>query len=926
MTATYDTDVLAALAKGTDAGLYRLIPQRVATAPDEEAVRTLMAEAVKTGKPLTFKASGTSLSGQAVTDSVLVETGSGFGIPRIEAKGLYATFPCHLTGAEANRLLKRYGRKLGPAPGSIRAARIGGIVANNASGAGHGILHNAYHTVRSMRVILADGTVLDTGSEASRRLFFETHTSLLERLMNLRMEILCDEEMTARILHKYELKNTCGYGINALLDFEDPYDMLVHLMVGSEGTLGFISQVTFETIPDPAYKAAALVYFPDLKEACRAMPVLRSCGVSAAEWMDGRALRAVSGVPDMPAVLAALPPEAVAVLVEAASSDETLLQQKICSLEKHLSALHTLYPPVFTSDPATCAAYWQVQSDLFAAAAAARPRGRAWAIEDVAFREEVLVDALAAVRGLLRESGYGEAVMWGHLLDGNVHFTFFPDLGCPQGVERYAGFMRRLVDLVLQYDGSLKGEQGTGRRMAPFVEKEWGGKIYRWMKEIKRLFDPENILNPGVILNEDPEVFIRNFKQMPVAGEEIDGCIECGFCENLCLSRHLTLTPRQRIVAYRTLVSMQAAGEEASSRYRALEKAFRYAGSATCATEGLCAADCPAGIDTGALIKKLRWQNHTAPAHKLAFCAARHFNRLTAVLPPLLSFFQGLARIVGYKPAEVCWQTLFRLSGRRLPLWTRHTPGGARRLRFQSETAVAGQAEMVYFPSCVARTLGASADYEERTGVTEKTIELLHRAGFAIRYPEDTRRLCCGRAFSNKGFRKQAALKEAELNAALLSASDGGRLPILCDTSPCLLHMRQTLDKRLRLYEPVGFITTYMLDKLVFRRLPVTVAVHATCSDMKMGLAGALEALASRCAQGVVSPAGITCCGWGGDRGFFYPELNRSALQTLQTGLAGATEGYSNSRTCEIGLTRESGVSYKSIVFLVEKATGPQGS
>lgn len=923
MTSTCETDVLATLVKGTDAGLYRLIPEKVVQAPDEEAVVQVLAEAAKNRKSLTFKAGGTSLSGQTVTDSTLVEIGDGFGKPRISPDGLYATFPCHLTGAEANRLLKPYGRKLGPAPASIRSARIGGIVANNASGAGYGILCNAYHTIRSLRVILADGTLLDTGSEESRRLFFETHTSLLEKLMNLRMEILCNPKMTAQILHKYELKNTCGYGVNALLDFEDPYDILIHLMVGSEGTLGFISQVTFETVPDPACKAAALLYFPDLREACRAIRPLRACDVSAAELMDRYALRAVSEVPGMPEILRNLPEEAVALLVDTAASDEMLLYRKIRVIEQQLSELAMLYPPSFTTDPVRYATYWRVRSGLFTSAAAARPRGTVSIIEDIAFREDVVGEALTALRDLLTNSGYADAVMWGHLLDGNVHFTLFPAIDQPEGVARYAAFMHRLTDLVLHYDGSLKAEHGTGRNMAPFVEKEWGSKIYCLMKEIKRTFDPANILNPGVLLNDDPDVFIRNLKPMPLIDERIDRCIECGFCEIQCPSRRLTLTPRQRIVAYRALISMQKAGESASPRYKTLKKVFQYAADATCATDGLCATDCPVGIDAGALIKQLRWQEHTPWSHKLAFGAARHFGALTTVLPPVLSSIHFLARRIGYKPMETVCRTLFRLTGRRLPLWTRYTPAGARRLSFQSETPSPGQPEMVYFPACIIRTMGSSADYKEKAGVTEKTIELLHRAGFAIRYPEHIHRLCCGMAFSSKGFREQAALKEAEMNAVLLAASDGGRLPILCDMSPCVLHMREILDTRLHVYEPVEFITTYLLDKLIVRRLPRTVAIHATCSTSKMGLAGSLESLASRCVSRVVSAPGITCCGWAGDRGFFYPELNRSALQELKRHTAGASEGYSTSRTCEIGLSLHSGLSYKSIIFLVEEATRP---
>lgn len=643
MTAMCETDVLTTLAKGTDAGLYRLIPRRVVTAADEQTVRTLLAEAAATGQSLTFRAAGTSLSGQAATDSILVETGAGFGEARIEAKGLYATFPCHFTGAEANRLLKPYGRRLGPQPASIGAARIGGIVANNASGAGQGVLHNSYHTIRSLRVILADGTLLDTGSEASRRIFFETHTSLLEKLMNLRMEVLCDPEMTDCILHKYELKNTCGYGVNALLDFEDPYDILVHLMVGSEGTLGFISQATFETVPDPACQAAAWVYFPDLPAACRAILPLRACGVASVEWMDAQALGAVCGVPGR---AGSLPEGAVALLIELATSDETLLQQKMQAVEKYISALPALYPLFFTTDPAECAGYRQMRDNLFFSAAAGRPAGTLPVMEDVAFREEVLAEAVAAIRGLLDEEGYADAVIWGHLLDGIVHFTLFPASDRPGEEDRYAGWMRRLREVVERYDGSLKAEQGTGRCLAPFVEKEWGPKIYALMREIKQLFDPLNMLNPGVMLDNDPEGLVRPLKQMPFTGREIDRCIECGFCELSGSSGRLRLTPRQRIAAYRTLVSMQTAGQTGLPCYRALEKAFRHAAEIDCAVGRVEAGLCPLGIDTGALARELQWEPLAVPGGKLSVWAAGYFPKVRAVLSSFFSALGGMPRRV----------------------------------------------------------------------------------------------------------------------------------------------------------------------------------------------------------------------------------------------------------------------------------------
>lgn len=915
------TDTLTTLAKGTDAGLYRLIPEKVEVVKNEEDVKRVLAEARKTRKPLTFKAGGTSLSGQTVTDSVLVEISPDFGKPRISADGHFATFPCSMTGGQANRMLKRYGRRLGPAPASIESARIGGIVANNASGAGFGRIYNSYYTIVSMRVIFADGAVLDTGSAFSRQIFLDTHTSLLEKLMNFRMEVICDPEMMEKILHKYELKNTCGYGLNSLLDYEDPYDILIHLMVGSEGTLGFISEVTFETVPDPDRKAAALVYFPDRRQACRAIGSLRDCEVSAAELMDREALRAVQDRPGMPERLRELPDEAVALLIDTAAYDAEELDRQCERIREALAPIPTLDPVTFTTDPETYAAYWRVRSGLFTSAAAARPRGTVSIIEDIAFRAEALEAALADVRATLNAFGYADAVMWGHLLDGNVHFTLFPDINRPEGVENYAAFMRKLVEVVLRHDGSLKAEHGTGRNMAPFVRQEWGDKLYHLMRDIKRAFDPKNLLNPGVILNRDPEIFIKNLKKMPLADERIDRCIECGFCERACPSGNLTLTPRQRIVAYRAMAGLKAEGKQFSSRYRQLKQAFRYAGEATCAADGLCGVACPVGISTGDLVKDLRRQEKGRGSRLAASWVAGRLGWTSAVLRVCLSAVQGMARRIGYERMETLCEKAYRWSGRRLPLWTRFTPAGARRLAFRSDSPRPGQPEMVYFPACITRTMGPSADYKEQVGVTEKTVELLHRAGFAIRYPEKISQLCCGMAFSSKGFARQAASKADELNRALLKASDDGRLPVLCDMSPCLLHMRETLDKRLRLYEPVEFISRFLADKLTFRRLPLTVAVHSTCSTTKMGLSNLLTELAGRCAERVVVPPDVSCCGWAGDRGFFYPELNASALRLLKTQTEGAEEGYSNSRTCEIGLTMQSGISYKSIVFLVDRAT-----
>lgn len=918
------TDELSRLTKGTDAGLYRLMPKAVVRVHSEEEVIRLLQFCNREQVPLTFKAAGTSLSGQTISDSILMEIGRGFEHFVITGNGHTATFGCGLTGGAANLILKRYQRKLGPKPASIQSAKIGGIVANNASGSSYGILHNSYNTVKSMRVILADGTLLDTSDPESCRTFLSRNTGLIGELQHIHHEATGNESIRAKIEHKFQLKNTCGYGVNSLIDFSDPVEIIQRLMIGSEGTLGFISQVTFRTVHDAPLKATAMVYFAGLRDVCNAILPLRQCQVSAAELMDRNALRAVEDLEGMPGELKSLPEGAAALLVDTSADDEATLLEQMEEIEKKLAPVRTLSPIQFTTDKELYNRYWRVRDGLFTSAAASRPPRTACIIEDVAFRGEVLGDALTDLRALLVETGYDNAVMWGHLLDGNVHFTVFPDINTEEGIQKYARFMHALCELtVMKYDGSLKAEHGTGRNMAPFVEKEWGSDIYGLMKRVKQAFDPLGILNPGVIINSDEQVFIRNMKQVPEAHPIIDKCIECGFCEVSCPSKNLTLTPRQRIVAYRHIVDQMAGTASPKVLLREVKK-ISYPMDETCATDGLCGIACPVSIDTGKLVKELRWQRNGRLSNRVADLLANHMAATTSLLRGLLTIPHSIGKRVGYASLESVTKGLFKLGNGTFPLWTRHTPSGSRKITANLFPAPSPKApEVVYFPSCITRAMGGTSfGSKNKEDVPAKMLSVLHKAGYTVIIPEERDNLCCGMAFSSKGFKKQAAKKESELNEALMKASRDGELPIVCDMSPCLLHAKETLDKRLKLHDQVEFIHDHLLDKLHLVKQPITVAVHTTCSSTKMQLQDKLYAVAARCAEKVVVPPDVRCCGWAGDRGFFYPELSRSALEPLREGASGASEGYSNSRTCEIGLSMNSGITYQSLVYLVDKAIG----
>jgi len=893
-------DPLRTLAYGTDASFYRLVPRIVARVRNVPEVQVLLAAARRHGTPLTFRAAGTSLSGQAVTDSVLVQL-DGWKGRRVTDGGAAVVLEPGVVGAEANALLAPLGRKIGPDPASIATCQIGGIAANNASGMCCGTAQNSYRTVRAMKLVLADGTFVDTGDPASRRAFAESHAPLLDGLATLRAGILADGALAGRIREKYRIKNTTGYGLNAFVDFEDPFDILLHLMVGSEGTLGFIAEVTFATVEEHAHKASALMLFPDVETAARATQRLSSGPVSAVEMIDRAALRSVEAKPGMPPVLPTLPPSACALLVEVRAAEPAALGGACLAATALLAGIPTLEPVAFTAVKAEYERLWDVRRGLFPAAAAARPAGTSVVIEDVAFPMERLAAGTVELQRLFAAHGYPDAIIFGHARDGNLHFIFTPDFGDPAEVERYRRFMDELAQLVaVKHGGSLKGEHGTGRNMAPFVELEWGATATAIMRRVKALLDPEGLLNPGVVLNDDPHVHLKNLKPQPLAHEIVDRCTECGFCEPRCPSRALTLTPRQRITVRREIARLERAGDV---RLRArLEADYAYHGDETCAADGLCATACPVGIDTGKLTKKRRADGRSAFAEGLAGIAARRFAWTTA------GARAGLL-------AMRAWP--------RLPVLRDALPRPAQRL--PEELARGRPLKVVYFPACVARIMGPAPGDPDPRSVADAMCSVLDKAGYDVRFPSDLARLCCGLSFESKGFPRLADDKARELERALLAATEGGRFPVVCDTSPCTQRMKATIDPRITIFDSVELIHDRLMDRLRFQPQEGAVALHVTCSATKMGLEPKLRAVAQACAERVVVPP-TGCCGFAGDKGFATPELNASALRDLAAAVKGCARGTSTSRGCEIGLTTHAGIPYQSLVHLVDACTTSAGA
>lgn len=932
------TDPLMTYAWSGDASSYRLIPAVVVFVNSEDEVRAVYKAARAEGLPVTFRAAGTSLSGQAITDGVLAVLGDGWRKMKIHPGAEKITLGPAVIVAEANKALKPFNKKIGPDPASQATAKIGGVVSNNSSGMCCGVAQNTYYTMDRLRIVLTDGTMLDSGDADSCAAFRASHAGMLEKIHKLHHVVMEDPELVALIREKYRIKNTVGYSLNALVDYHDPLDILIHLMVGSEGTLGFVSEVTYNTVPEHPFKSTGMIPFPDAQSAGRAIiemangGVQRTVGVNAAEYIERRALATVEHVPAMASLIPWLTDNSPAVLIDVTAPDEATLNEEVRKTEE-LLARHGATHLNFSTDEHLSHAFWDIRKGFFTTAGATRPQGTTLMTEDIAAPIEKLADFVTDVRAMLDAHGYEDAIIFGHALAGNLHFLMGDDFAVPGAAEKFDLFNQALSDLVsVRYNGSLKAEHGTGRAIAPFVEIAWGKKAYGLMEEIKAIFDPETLLNPGVILNADPKAHVQHLKLMPKADDLVDMCIECGFCEPACPSHHMTLTPRQRIAVTRERARMRASGEDPARQER-FEADFQYAGLDTCAACNLCSIRCPVGIETGTMVMGERARRRGDTAHSVAKFVAGNLATIETGMRLGLTVADGARAIIPSRAVEAVTDVARKVTGNRVPRVSRALHHGAgtpkardtrqdpRRTGFPVPITQPTREKVVYFPACPSRMFGAPKTEHGFLSTQDAMVVLLERAGFEVVIPEKLTGQCCGQPFQSKGFPEEAKRVGGALNEELSRLSHGGALNVVTDASTCAKHLKE-FPGEAAVADSAQYLLSHVLPRLnITQRLPV-VAVHHNCSAQRLAEQPATEAVAQACAEKLAVLSSITCCGYAGDKGLFIPELNEHATRRVKNDVPdNCTVGVSTVSTCASGLSERAGVPFVGLASLLEWAS-----
>ena len=912
------TDHLRRYAYGVDASCYSYLPKVVVKAEDEREVRRLIRLCQQCGTPFTFRAAGSSLSGQCSSEDVLIVCNDGFKKMEVIDDGKALKCECGVIGSDANDLLKPYNRKIGPDPATLATALVGGILNNNSSGMCCGTAQNSYKTIRSIRVVLLDGTVLDTSDKKSIEQFLREKPQMVEDILQLRKEILADEELTHLIHHKYKIKNTTGYGLNSLVDFEDIIDIINHLFIGSEGTLGFVSEIVYNTVEDVPHKGCGLMFFSTLNDASLAVVALANMGrekVVAAEMMDYQSLKAVQTLENVPDFVREVPEGTSAILFQTESYSKETVDENLAFIKEQLKDIPTAIPSLYSQDPKEYDSWWAIRKGILPIVGGQRRKGTTVITEDVCFQIEDFTKGIEMLTELFHKYDFVDGgVIFGHALSGNVHFNITPDFSDPKDTKNFGDLVKEMSERVSGFGGSLKAEHGTGRMVAPFIEMEWGRKAYEINRRIKAIFDPTRILNPDVMITDDPDVYKKNLKAQCVIDDAFTICMECGFCEKNCPSRNLTLTPRQRIALLRETKRLENEGNFAVANE--LKKGYEYFGVETCAACSMCKGLCPLSIDTAQIALSMRRIDPPAPG-----LAKKIYDNFSSTLEMCRAgvSLEGIAgAIITQKAISKITEGLHGVTG-VTPYVPKTTPK-ANRYKLKNRIKPTNFEKVVYFSTCANRAFRQNQGYDDQRSLQQVVESLCNKAQIDIIYPEHIENLCCGLSFENYDDVHERAVKD--LHDALMKASQNGKYPIVIDHSACFNHAFKHMPD-LEINDISEFLCKFVVPRLDITKCDERVIVHKQCKIKVLGKSQYIEDLARLCSDHVFNIKSFACDGFAGQKGFFTPELNKCATKDLASEVAeyGATLGVSSSSTCEIGLGESGGIPFVSVAYLLDRCS-----
>ena len=856
----------------TDASAYQLHPLGVVVARSREDIVHAVSVAAQHGCTVTLRGGGTSQAGQAIGEGLIVDTSKYFNrILEVNAAERWVRVEPGIVLDELNAALKPHDLRFAPDISTASRATVGGMMANNSAGARSVLYGKTIDHVLEQTVLLADGSIVHFQDRpVAEACAGDSRAAQLARAVHR-----LAQDNAAEVERRFPkvLRRVGGYNLDCFTDPARPFN-LARMMVGSEGTLGVVLEAKLNLVPLPKAKAVMAIQFHDLLEALAATPAILLHKPSAVEVMDAFILDNTKQSPRLEAIrrtfLVGDPGALLCVELYADRADE--LPPRLAALEADLRARRTGYHFHHALDLASQQRIWSLREAALGLSMAQKGDAKSLSfVEDTAVAPERLAEYIGRFLALIRKHGTSAGV-YAHASVGCLHVRPVVNMKTAEGVAKFQAIANDVAELVLEYGGALSGEHGDGLVRSPFMEKMFGPQIYRAFRDIKHLFDPHGIFNPGKIVDAPPlasnlrfgagyqsprpETYF-DYSEYGGMGGAVEMCSGVGACRKklegtMCPSymatHEETDSTRGRANVLRLAMLGKLGDHSDEGVYHALD---------LCLECRACKAECPVGVDVARFKSEFLagyWERHGVPLRERLFAHAHLLAQWGSAFAPVSNWMAAMFPAPGIARQ------------RALPAYRRQTL----EKQFEPEADAPVLLFKDTFTNHYAPEVGLAAARVLRASG--------HRVGLAPN-------LCCGRPLISKGFLADARRLAEEATERLYPLAERGKRFAFCEPS-CLSAVKEDVPSLLR-GEPRRQAETIAQQSVSFEELalespprlhpgPARILLHGHCHQKSMGLLAPAQALLSRIPGATVTDLDAGCCGMAGSFGYAEEHFNVS--------------------------------------------------
>ncbi|HEU0124130.1 MAG TPA: FAD-linked oxidase C-terminal domain-containing protein [Bryobacteraceae bacterium] len=876
-------DAVSRALYSTDASVYQIMPLGVAVPRNREELVAAVKTAARHRCPVTLRGGGTSQAGQAIGAGLQIDISKHYcRLLEVNVAERWCRVEPGIVLDELNAALKEHSLRFAPDVSTASRATIGGMMANNSSGARSIYYGKTIDHVLEQTVLFADGSIRELRPYRGAELDAECAGDSIPA-QGYRLVRQLGTELAGEVEARFPkvLRRVMGYNLDAFRD--SSVCDLTRLLVGSEGTLGIVLEAKLRLVPLPKAKSVVTIQFSGLLDALGATPAILRHQPSAVEVMDAFILDHTRLNPALHRQRQTfIDGEPGALLcVEFYGESASELTPRMEELERDLRARGLGDRFYHATDAAAQSRIWGLREAALGLSMSMKDDNKSLSfVEDTAVAPEKLRDYIDRFLQLIRKHGTSAGI-YAHASVGCLHVRPVVNMKTAEGIAKFQAIADDVADLVLEFGGALSGEHGDGMVRSPYIRKMLGDRIYEAFRAIKKTFDPDGILNPGKIVDSPPltanlrygtdYVTARPSTHFSYAeyggfGNAVEMCSGLGACRKkldgtMCPSYMATREEAHSTRGRANVLRLAMAGRlgEAGLHEDGVKEVLDL-----CLECRACKAECPVGVDMGRFKSEYlaaRWERLGAPP-----LGARVLGNAAGLARWGSAFAPLSGAIANAAPVKWVTEKLTGIDARRpVPRWTRTT--------LRDRLPVREDASVYLFVDTFTN------HYDPEIGLA--AAGLLEKAGLRVSAASN---VCCGRPFISQGLLTEAKELARQNTARLYAAASAGKPLVVCEPS-CLSALRDDIPDLLRGDEQqrarvVGrsavLLEEYLLDlPLTFGKGPEEIVWHGHCHQKSMGLGAPATALLAKVPGAKITALDSGCCGMAGSFGYVNYEVSR---------------------------------------------------